>query len=186
MSSETTRASGLAARYATALFDLAQSDGLQDDVAADLGALAAMIRGSDDLTRLIRSPVIARDAQARALSALMDKAGMGELARRFVGLVARNRRLFALPGMIAAYQGLAAAHRGEVAAEVVSAKKLTEKQLAALVDVLKRALGSGVAVEARVEAALLGGLIVKVGSRLVDSSIRTKLQRLRLAMIGVG
>jgi F-type H+-transporting ATPase subunit delta len=184
--SETTDATGLAGPYAAALCDLAEAGGLLDTVNQDLAGLAAMIRESDDLTRLIRSPVIGRRDQGRALAALMQAAGTCDLAQRFVGLVASNRRLFALPDMIAAFAGLLAARRGEVSAEVTSARALSQRQVAALGDALRRALGTAVAVDARVEPALLGGLVVKVGSRMVDSSIRAKLQRMRLAMMGVG
>ena len=176
----------MAGRYATALFELADGDKLLDQVAGDLERLAAMMDASDDLRRLIRSPVIARDDQGRAMEALMDKAEMGGLTRRFVGLVARNRRLFALPDMIAAYRALIADRRGETTAEVVSAKALSDKQLSAIGESLRAAVGTRVAVAARVDPGLLGGLVVKVGSRMVDSSLSTKLQQLRLAMKGVG
>ncbi len=186
MSTSTTDATGLAGRYATALFDLADGDGILDQVADDLAALDRMIDESDDLQRLIRSPVIGRDDQSRALVAIMEKAEMSTVARNFVGLVARNRRLFALPDMIAAYRGLLAARRGEATAEVVSAQKLTDQQFDAVGDALRRAVGTPVSVDARVDPSLLGGLVVRLGSRMVDSSLSTKLQRLRLAMIGVG
>ena len=186
MSTSTTDATGLAGRYATALFDLADGDGLLDQIADDLATLDRLIDDSDDLQRLIRSPVIARDDQSRALIAIMEKVGMSTLAQRFVGLVAQNRRLFALPDMIAAYRGLLAARRGEATAEVVSAQELTEQQLDAVGDALRRAVGTPVSVAARVDPSLLGGLVVKLGSRMVDSSLSTKLQRLRLAMIGTG
>ena len=186
MSTSTTNATGLAGRYATALFDLADGDGILDQVAEDLASLDSMIDESDDLQRLIRSPVIRRDDQSRALVAIMEKAEMSTVARNFVGLVARNRRLFALPDMIAAYRGLLAAHRGEATAEVVSAQTLTDQQLDAVGDALRRAVGTPVSVDARVDPSLLGGLVVRLGSRMVDSSLSTKLQRLRLAMIGVG
>lgn len=186
MTSEPVGANGLAGRYASALFDLADDAKELDRVADDLKRLGAMIRDSSDLDRLIRSPVIAREDQKRALAALMEKAGTGALTRKFVGLVAQNRRLFALPGMIAAYQAKLAERRGETTAEIVSAKALTAPQLDALAESLKKALGTKVAVDARIDVGLLGGLVVKVGSRMVDSSLRTKLQHLRLAMKGVG
>ena len=179
-------ATGLAGRYATALFDLAETEKQLDRVADDLGALAAMIESSADLKRLIRSPVISRDDQGRAMAEVLDKAGMSELVRNFVGVVAGNRRLFALPSMIAGYRSLLAARRGEATAEVVSARALTKKQLEAIAARLKKAIGTTVAVSTKVDAGLLGGLVVKVGSRMVDSSLRTKLQRLRFAMKGVG
>ncbi len=179
-------ATGLAGRYATALFELADADKQLDDVAGDLAAVGAMIESSDDLTRLIRSPVISRDDQARAVMAVLEKAKIGELATKFVGVVARNHRLFALPAMIKGYHALLAARRGEATAEVVSAKKLSDRQLKAIGKSLKSAVGTKVAIDARVDAELLGGLVVKVGSRMVDSSLRTKLGQLRLAMKGIG
>lgn len=186
VTSETTGATGLAGRYATALFDLADAQGLLDEVSDDLHRLAAMIRDNDDLYRTIRSPVMARSDQARAMTKIMEGAGMNDLTTRFVGVVAGNRRLFALPSMIYAFQHMLAAHRGQATAQVTSAKKLTEKQMEAISTSLQKAVGSKVAVEASVDAGLLGGLVVKVGSRMVDSSLRTKLQQLRLAMKGVG
>lgn len=186
MPTEMIGVTGLAGRYATALFDLAESDKLLDRVDADLGQIGQMIEASADLTRLIRSPVISREDQGRAMDAVLDKAGMCGLTRNFVGTLARNRRLFALKAMIAAYQALLAARRGEATAEVVSAKPLTKMQLNAIAAVLKKAIGSKVAIDAKVDDGLLGGLIVKIGSRMVDSSLRTKLQQMRFAMKGMG
>lgn len=185
MSTEMIGATGLAGRYATALFDLADSDNLLDRVDADLDQLGRMIEASADLTRLIRSPVISRDDQGRAMAAVLDKAGMSELTQNFVGTVAENRRLFALKGMIAAFQALLAAHRGEATAEVVSVKPLSKKQLDTISEILKKAIGSDVTIDAKVDDSLLGGLIVKIGSRMVDSSLRTKLQQMRFAMKGI-
>jgi F-type H+-transporting ATPase subunit delta len=186
LTSEYTGATGLAGRYATALFELAEADGQLDQVSNDLNSLAAMIRDSDDLHRTIRSPVLSRHEQARAMTAIMAKAGMSDLTTRFVGLVASKRRLFALPGMIGAFQHILATHRGESTAQVTSTKDLTDGQLTAIKASLKAAVGTDVTVDARIDPGLLGGLIVKVGSRMVDSSLRTKLQQLRLAMKGVG
>ena len=177
---------GLAGRYAGALYDLAEGDKLLDRVSDDLGQLAAMIHGSADLARLIRSPVIDRSDQNRAMAAVMEKAEMSDLTRRFVGVVAANRRLFQLTGIIATFHALLAERRGEATAEVVSASVLTKTQLKAIGDAVKKVLGTRVSIDARVDAGLLGGLIVKVGSRMVDSSLSTKLQRLRLAMKGIG
>ena len=186
MSSKTTGATGLAGRYAAALFDLAEAEKLLDQAAEDLGTLGDMIGESDDLRRLIRSPVISREDQNRAIGTIMERAGICDLIRRFVGVVTQNRRLFALPDMILAYVNILARHRGEATAEVVSAKALTEKQFTDIGDSLKKAIGSKITVDAKVDPDLLGGLVVKVGSRMVDSSLRTKLQQLRLAMKGVG
>ena len=149
MPSGTTGATGLAGRYASALYDLAESEKALDTVSGDLDALGAMIGGSADLERLIRSPVISRADQGRAMAAILEKAGAGGLSRRFVGVVAENGRLFALPGMIAAYKSILAARRGEATAEVTSAKALTDGQLKKIVAALKAAVGTKVAVEAR-------------------------------------
>jgi F-type H+-transporting ATPase subunit delta len=186
VTSKTKGFSGLADRYATALFELADADKALNEVADELQRIGAMIGESSDLRRLIRSPVISRDEQGKAMDALLDKAGISDLTRRFVGLVARNRRLFALPDMIAAYQDMLAGRRGETAAEVVSAKALTKAQLSGIAETLTKAVGTKVALAASVDPDILGGLVVKVGSRMIDSSLRTKLNRMRLAMKGVG
>jgi F-type H+-transporting ATPase subunit delta len=185
LASEATGLSGLAGRYATALFDLADQEKALDAVAGDLRALDAMIAGSADLKRLIRSPVLSRDAQARAMATLLARADFATMTRNFVGLVARNRRLFALPGMIAGYLQLLAQRRGEIRAEVTAAQEMSPAQVTAINDQLKRAVGSKVAVEIRVDPAIIGGLVVKVGSRMVDGSLRSKLHRLQLAMRGI-
>lgn len=182
VSAESKGVAGIAVRYATALFELAEADKRLDRVAADLDSLNAMIDASGDLRRLIRSPVISRQGQTSAIAALMERAGLDELTRRFVGIVAANRRLFALPAMIRAYKAILAGRRGEATAEVASAKGLSEKQLAALASALEKAVGTAVSIQAKVDPHLLGGLVVKVGSRMVDSSLKTKLQQLRLAM----
>ncbi len=184
LASEATGVSGLAGRYATALFDLADEQKALDQIANDLKALKAMLDESADLTRLIRSPVLSRESQAAAMAVLVERAGLSQTTRNFIGLVARNRRLFALPGMIAGYLQLLAERRGEIRAEVTSAQEMSKEQIVAINDQLKRAIGSKVAVEIRVDPALIGGLVVKVGSRMVDGSLRSKLQRLQLAMRG--
>ena len=186
MASKVQIASGLAGRYANALFGLAVDNGAVDQVAQDLAEISAMLKESEDLSRLVLSPVIAREDQGRAMTAVMDAAKISDLTNRFIGVVAENRRLFELEGMIIAFQTLLAKHKGEVSAEVTSAKKLTQKQVDSLEASLKEAIGSDIAVEQKVDPALLGGLVVKVGSRMVDSSLRTKLQHLQLAMKGVG
>ena len=186
MASKAQGVSGLAGRYANALFELAVDNDAVDQVAQDLADLNAMLSDSEDLRKLVLSPVIAREEQGRAMTAVMDKAKISDLTNRFVGVVAQNRRLFELEGMINGFQALLAQHKGEVSAQVTSAKKLTQKQVDSLTASLKEAIGSDVAVEQKVDSALLGGLVVKIGSRMVDSSLRTKLQHLQLAMKGVG
>lgn len=186
MASETTGVSGLAERYAAALFELADERHALDDVARDLRELRAMLQASPDLSRLVRSPVLSRDEQAKAIGALGEKAGLSPLTRDFLAVVARNRRLFATPAMIEAYLAKLAERRGEVTAEVTAAQPLSEAQATALGEQLRRAVGRRVTVDIRVDPSLLGGMIVKVGSRMVDGSVSSKLQRLRLALRGVG
>ena len=177
---------GLTARYAAALFELAEAHKAIDRVAADLTDLKAMIAGSDELRAFIRSPIRSREDQGRAMGALLQQAGTSDLVRKFVGLVALNRRLFALPAMIDEFLGELARRRGEMRAEVAAARPLNEQQQAALAEAIRRSVGGKVAVDVKVDPALIGGLVVKVGSRMIDSSLRTKLQRLQLAMKGVG
>jgi F-type H+-transporting ATPase subunit delta len=184
VASEGTGVSGLADRYAAALFDLADERKALDQVADDLRQLRALLGESDDLRRLVRSPILSRREQAKAIAAVAQRAGLSPLTCNFLGLVAQNRRLFAAPGMITAFLARLASRRGEVTAEVVSAQELTPVQLGAVNDQLKKAMGSKVAVEVRVDPGLLGGLVVKIGSRMVDASLRSKLHRLQLAMKG--
>jgi F-type H+-transporting ATPase subunit delta len=176
---------GLAGRYATALYELADEGKALDQVAADLQSLKAAIADSADLRRLITSPLVPRDQQQKAMLALVAKLGVSDITRRFVGTVARNRRLFRLPDIIDGFAALLAAHRGEVTAEVTSAKALSPQQTEAVNTALRAAVGRKVAVALSVDAKLLGGLKVKVGSRLVDASLASKLQRLQLAMKGL-
>jgi F-type H+-transporting ATPase subunit delta len=186
LASEASGVSGLAERYAAALFDLADDRHALDEVAGDLRELRAMLVGSGDLVRLLRSPVLSRDAQGKAVAAVAERAGLSNLTRDFLGVVAKNRRLFAVPQMIEAYLRQLAERRGEVTAEVTVAQPLSEARHAALTEQLRRAVGGRVAVDIRVDPALLGGMIVKVGSRMVDASLNSRLQRLRLAMRGSG
>lgn len=185
MTSSTVGSTGLADRYASALFELAQSTSSLETVAAELTRIAALIHESSDLTRLLSSPVISRKAQWRAVDAILAQAEISDLTRRFVGVVADNRRLFALPGIITAFQQRLAEERGETPVEVVAAKALTTAQMSAITLALQKAVSKNIALSTRIDPALLGGLVVKVGSRMVDSSIRTKLKRLSLAIKGV-
>jgi F-type H+-transporting ATPase subunit delta len=182
LASETTGVSALAERYATALFDIADERRALDEVATDLRQLRAMLAASADLVRLVRSPVLSRQDQARAVAALVQHAELSPLVRDFLAVVARNRRLFAIPAMIDGFLAMLAARRGEVAAEVVAAQPLSETQLNALSEHLRRTVGRRVTVDARVDRRLIGGMIVKVGSRMVDASVESKLRRLQLAM----
>ncbi|HYE51383.1 MAG TPA: F0F1 ATP synthase subunit delta [Azospirillaceae bacterium] len=186
MASEGTGVSGLAARYAAALFDLADENKVLDQTAQDLVALKQLLAESADLRRVVRSPVLSRADQGRAMEAVMAQAGISPLVRKFVGLVAQNRRLFSLDGMIEGYLAELARRRGELTAQVTSARPLSQEQLAAVTDALRQAMGSKVSVAVRVDPALIGGMIVKVGSRMIDSSLRTKLTKLKIAMKGIG
>jgi F-type H+-transporting ATPase subunit delta len=180
----TVHASGLAGRYAAALFELAEDQGALDAVAGDLHALRDMIEDSADLERLIRSPVLSREEQGRALAALGERAGFNQLTRRFLGVLAHKRRLFALPEMVEAYDAMLAAHKGEVGAEVVSAVPLSAAQLESVRQHLSAAVGQSVTLSTAVDPNLLGGLVVRLGSRMIDASIRTKLRQLELALKG--
>jgi F-type H+-transporting ATPase subunit delta len=177
--------SGLAQRYAAALFDLADERQALDTVAGDLATLRAMLRDSADLRRLIRSPILSRAAQGKSIAALADKAGISALTRNFLGLLAQNRRLFALADMTDAYLNRLAEKRGEVSAHVVTAQELSPAQRAAVNEQLRKAVGRKVAIDIEVDPGLLGGLVVRVGSRMVDASLKSKLHRLQLAMKGV-
>lgn len=185
MATGTTGLSAISERYAAALFDLADEQKQLDPVADDLRGLKDLFAGSADLRRFVGSPLIARDQQAAAMAAVMQRAGVADLTRRFVGVVAGHRRLFALPAMIDAYLELLARRRGEVTAKVSSAQALSDTQTEALEASLKAAIGQAVAVDYDVDPDLIGGLVVRVGSRMVDSSLRTKLSKLQLAMKGV-
>ncbi len=186
MAARGTGPGGLAARYAAALFELAEDHKQIDRIAQDLAELKAMIAGSDELRAVLRSPVLSRDEQSGALSAVLERAGASDLIRKFIGLVAANRRLFVLTQMIDAFLAQLAARHGEIHAEVAAARSLSDAQQQALAEAIRRAIGGKVAVEVKVDAGLIGGLVVKVGSRMVDSSLRTKLQKLQLAMKRVG
>jgi F-type H+-transporting ATPase subunit delta len=186
LASEATGVASLAERYAAALFELADERHALDAVAGDLRELRTMLQQSHDLARLLRSPVLSREDQAKAIAALSERAGLSELTRDFLGVVAGNRRLFAVPAMIEAYLNQLAERRGEVTAEITTAQPLNETQQNTLGEQLRRAVGRRVTVDLRVDPSLLGGMIVKVGSRMIDGSLKSRLHRLQLAMKGVG
>jgi F-type H+-transporting ATPase subunit delta len=177
---------GLAARYASALFELAESERALDDVAANLVQLRQLIAESPELGRLVRSPALSREDQAKGMAAVLEEGGAHALTLKFVGSVTMNRRLFIIDDMIKEFLAELARRRGEVAADVTSAVELGQAQIDAVTTALREAVGQKVAVNLVVDPSLIGGLIVRVGSRMVDSSIRTKLQRLQFAMKGVG
>jgi F-type H+-transporting ATPase subunit delta len=174
--------SGMAGRYAIALFELALEGNAVEAVMADLDRFDALISESADLTRLVRSPVFTAEEQVKALKAVLDAAGIGGLAGQFLLVVASNRRLFAVRDMIRDYRKLVARHKGEVTAEVTLAAEPKEEHLAAIKDALKAVTRKDVQVDVKVDPAIIGGLVVKLGSRMVDSSLRTKLNALKHAM----
>ena len=174
----------LQGRYASALFELASSNGAATVVEADLANLAEALVASDNLAALIRNPQIGRDAAARAVDAVAALLGAGDLTKKFLGVVAANGRLAALPDINRAFAAIAAAARGEVTAEVTSAYPLAADQLAALATRLKASEGKDVKINASVDPELLGGLVVRIGSRQIDGSIRTRLNSLAQAMKG--
>jgi F-type H+-transporting ATPase subunit delta len=174
---------GMAGRYATALFELALENKAVDAVKKDLDQFDALIADSADLNRLVRSPVFDADEQLKALSAILAKAGIDGLAANFLRVITTNRRLFAVRDMIRAYRVLVARHKGEVTAHVTVAEKLSDTHLEALKSALKSVTsGKDIDLDVKIEPAIIGGLIVKVGSRMVDSSLRTKLNSIKLAM----
>ena len=173
---------GVAGRYASALFELANENSKVADVENDLATFQGLLDESPDLVRLVRSPVIAADDQSRAIATVLDKAGIQGLAANFLKLVSSNRRLFVVQDIIKAYRALAAKARGEISAEVTSAVPLNSEQIAALKETLKASMGKDVTLQSRVDPNLLGGLIVKLGSRMIDSSLKTKLQNIKVAL----
>lgn len=175
-----------AGRYATALFQLALDQGELDRVDADLGLLRDALAASADLRDLIASPLYTRDDQARGLSALGVAMGLSVTTRNVVGLLAQKRRVYALPQVIALYGALLADHRGEVEAEVTAARPLSDAQAAALTDTLRTAMGRDIKLTVSVDDSLIAGLVVKVGSKMIDTSVRTKLANLKYAMKEVG
>ena len=186
MAGEEPIVSGMAGRYATAVFDLAREENKLDQVMGDLARFDALIAESPDLLRLVRSPVFSAEAQQGALAAVLKRAGIGGTAADFLRLVTANRRLFAVRDMIRALRVLVARHKGEVTAHVTVAEPLADRHLAALKDALKSVTSKDVTLDIKVEPAIIGGLVVKVGSRMVDASLKTKLNSIRHAMKEVG
>jgi F-type H+-transporting ATPase subunit delta len=174
--------SGMAGRYATALFDLSSETNAIDAVKADLERFDAMVGDSADLLRLVRSPAFSAEEQLSALSAVLDRAGIGGVAAKFLKLVTSNRRLFAVRDMIRGFRELVAAHKGEATAQVTVAEQLKDEHVAALRAALKAVSGKDVALDIKVDPAIIGGLVVKLGSRMVDTSLRTKLNGIKHAM----
>ena len=174
----------LSGRYATALFELARDARSIDAVEASLARVREAIARSDELARLIASPVVSRPAAAKAIAAAAEMIDVDDTTAKFLGVLADNRRLAQLPAVIRAFRNLAARHRGETTAEVTSAHPLSDDQVDALRTSLRQRIGTEVAVDLSVDPALLGGLVVQIGSQRIDSSIRTRLNTLAHAMKG--
>ena len=187
MSSSGPIISGIAGRYASALFELADEARQIDPVGKNLLRFDALVAGSADLTRLIKSPSFTADEQVSGVTALLSKAKIDGLAGNFIKLVASKRRLFVVRDMVAAYKTLADQKAGVVKAEVTVAEKLSDKNLRAVVDTLKDVTGKkNINIAEKIDASIIGGIIVKMGSRMIDSSVRTKLNSLKVAMKEAG
>lgn len=182
MASEQPIVAGVAGRYATALFDLALEEKALDKVRSDLERFEEMVAGSPDLSRLVRSPVFGAEEQARALAPVLKLAKIDGISANFIKLVASNRRLFAIRDIIRAFRAMVARHKGEVAASVTVAEPLSDTHLAALKGALNSVTGKEVDLKVEVDPSIIGGLVVKLGSRMVDSSLRTKLNSIKTAM----
>jgi F-type H+-transporting ATPase subunit delta len=174
--------SGVALRYASALFELAREANAVDAISGELSRFSQMIEGSEDLRRLIRNPVFTAEEQSGAIGAILDKAGLSGLGANFIRLVASKRRLFALPDMIRSYQELVSDSKGIVRAQVVLAEEPSDKVMSEIKAALRDVAKADVDLDVKIDPSLIGGLIVKMGSRMVDASVRTKLNSIRLAM----
>lgn len=188
LAQETTIVSGMAGRYAQALFALAQEQSATEQVAADLSTFSALMAESSDLQRFIKSPVFSAEEQVKALTALLAQAGIAGISANFLKLVAAKRRLFAITDMIADYRKLHDFAKGLARAEVTVAEPLKDEHVSALKAALAELMGGGKTVEVavKVDPTILGGLIVRLGSRMVDGSLKTKLTMLRTRMKEVG
>ena len=180
--SDTNPASGVAGRYATALFELAEETGALDAVEGHMAALRSALRDSAELRAVIASPAYTRDEQGRAMAALCKAMNIGAPVGNLIALMAANRRLFALPDVIRGFDALLARKRGVVSAEVRSAAPLSDDQRADLERTLREATGAKIDLTAIVDETLIGGLVVKVGSRMIDTSIRSQLAKLQTVM----
>ena len=186
MAGEDPSVSGVSGRYATALFELARDEESIDAVRADLDQFNAMLAESDDLNRLVRSPVFGADLQLKALGAVLDKAGISGVAANFLKVLTANRRLFLVADAIRAFKALVAKYKGEASADITVAEALSDKNLDALKTALKAVTGKDVSLNVKVDPAIIGGLVVKLGSRMIDSSLRTKLNSIKHAMKEAG
>jgi F-type H+-transporting ATPase subunit delta len=186
VAAEGSSVSGVSGRYATALFELARDERAIDAVLVDLDQFNAMLDDSADLRRLVRSPVFSADMQVKALTVVLDRAGIAGISANFLKVLTANRRLFAVADVIRAFRALVAKFKGEAAADVTVAEPLSDKNLDALKTALKSVTGKDVALNVKVDPAIIGGLVVKLGSRMVDSSLRTKLNSIKHAMREAG
>ena len=186
MTAEDPSVSGVSGRYATALFELARDEKSVDTVKADLDRFDAMLAESADLRRLVRSPVFSADSQAKALGAVLQQAEISGIAANFLKVLTANRRLFAVTDVIRAFRALVARFKGEATADVTVAETLSDKNLDLLKTALKSVTGKDVALNVTVDPSIIGGLVVKLGSRMVDSSLRTKLNSIKHAMKEAG
>ena len=186
MAAENPSVSGVSGRYATALFELARDEKSIDAVKADLDKFEALLVESADLNRLVRSPVFSAGVQQKALSAVLDKAGLTGTSAKFLKVLTANRRLFVVSDVIRAFRALVANFKGEATADVTVAEALSDKNLDALKTALKSVTGKDVALNVKVDPSIIGGLVVKLGSRMVDSSLRTKLNSIKHAMKEAG
>ena len=186
MAAENPSVSGVSGRYATALFELARDERAIDAVLIDLDNFNDLLDDSADLRRLVRSPVFSADMQVRALTVVLDRAGITGISANFLKVLTANRRLFAVTDVIRAYRALVAKFKGEAAADVTVAEPLSDKNLDALKAALKSVTGKDVALNVKVDPLIIGGLVVKLGSRMVDSSLRTKLNSIKHAMKEAG
>ena len=186
MSSTSASVTGVAGRYASALFDLARERDALDPVARDLEAVAAMLEESPDLDRALKSPVVKAETKSGIARALGERAGFHDLTVRFLGVLGEQERLDLLAGMVTAFETLVADHRGQATVEVVSAVPLAPEQEEAVREMAATSLGKTVELKTAVDPELLGGLVLRVGSRMIDASVKTKLRHLELAMRGAG
>lgn len=185
MADEQAIASGVAGRYATALFELAREKGELDEVDANLRHLAALLEESPEFRYATRSPSLSRREQASLMAGVAKEIGLAGVVANFLGVLARNRRLAELGEIASAFARLMAAHRGEIRAQVRSAKALDKTQTEALKAKLKALAGQEVTIEASVDESLIGGLVIRIGSRMIDGSVASKLAALERAMKGV-
>ena len=184
MATELAQETGLAGRYANAVFELAQEEKSVETVERDFTALRTLVERNSDRARLVKAPVFSREDQARAMKSVLERMGAARLTTQFVLTLTSKGRLFALTDVIRSFDRLLARLRGEVRAQVISARALSDLETVELKAVLKSKLGRDPRLETKVDPTLLGGLVVKVGSRMIDSSLRTKLNGIRVAMRG--